>query len=563
MGFLRYTVSGIDSKLNYIQDYEKWFNSVEICMLSDSHVSDKYETARDQCTTPETTDAFIFGALKTFYTGPNSHCCTVEVPLTQRGHVEYFREFESAERQPLQIFFDMLNRANKSFVTIGDSTSSQFLYAMISELKKQPKSSFLEDLTDSVKSELSMLIGDVDKIFGVYRRKNVYLYDIKILDFDMELAKEKRMVEVILPLLLRRHTSGLAIVANIGHHLKKLNKPALRPVLADRMLKFIKWLENLKKDSKNIVIYRETPPSHFDSVDGTYEAWKEPDPNNMRLAMPSDSLFPLYMCREMSPNVTNRPENLLAKQIIVKRNSQIPILEVFKYFRHMYKMHNGNCYFGSDRSETTDCVHICQYVRPMWMPLWTQLHNFAIDSMITTSKIPYDIYFVKAEAVLDDRSTISYYVSCDGIWHLLPDTETRDFFQSKSEHFFGKQQVIPSINTVADLRTNPIGITDGNAIVSEDMLVVEGGLPSYWGPIGVPCFPADDIKDRKVILQSPDSNAAYAVIRGKRAEIPNYETFKKMGGSVSVPVGTLPSCQIELIEKTAFDPVDFGLHLYM
>ena len=76
--------------------------------------------------------------------------------------------------------------------------------------------------------------------------------------------------------------------------------------------------------------------------------------------------------------------------------------------------------------------------------------------------------------------------------------------------------------------------------------------------VGVPCISTTSIADGKVMLTTPEDTTVFIVTRGgRRAKIPSYEIFQQLGGTVTVPVVTIPTCQLDLLEVAEFVLSDF------
>lgn len=185
---------------------------------------------------------------------------------------------------------------------------------------------------------------------------------------------------------------------------------------------------------KNIVAFRETSPSHFDSpsLDGSYEKWHgstrahynylkvfvvEILTSNIFIicallfrcfvayAQHNDWDDTLYYCRKISnlsnSEVSQTPENLAAEKILRAwgPNSGVGTIRVFKsglsvsvslfsflcikcncffflvrYIAPFYKLKYGHC-GGHDRIQIIDCVHYCSNSPPMWAPVWKEVRG--------------------------------------------------------------------------------------------------------------------------------------------------------------------------------------------
>lgn len=517
-------------------------NPVEICMLSgEVDVTAPYEKVLEKCrkNNPNGTD-LVFGGLKTFYSAPEGFCCTAEINLEHRGYSSVIANVSTmnvhyTSKYPLHDFFDALEQSNTSVLSIGDSTSSQMDYAMVAELSRSGR---IEDVTSAVKNEILQAGGDVAKIFGVWKRNRTYLYSINLFEFDDE--QIRRAVEVAVDGVISRHSS-LIIIANMGHHLRDYIRPHNRANLIEIMAAYLSWLDGLQKLKNTYsVIYRESTPSHFDSFDGTYEAWKHPDEFKIkRQPMPSDSQFPLYNCKELSQSVHNRPENIVAKQLIQRRGFNFHYLHVFNIFKYYWKMHSGNCYYSSDRTAGTDCVHLCQYARSMWLPIWSQLADIMTrsNSSSTASAVENQncekegkIHFVRAITMSSshqsNRVGVANFISCEGIWHEIPNNETLAYLTSK----------LLGITTIERKRREGVA----------------------WELVGVAVVDIRRLVDGAIMLRTPINATVYIVTEGsKKAPIPSYEVFHELGGSVVIPLVVMPPFQLDLLETTAFVMDDF------
>ena len=203
-------------------------------------------------------------------------------------------------------------------------------------------------------------------------------------------------MESFIPFLSRHeHPAGIAFFANIGHHLAYERSHVQAEVMNLKMSRFVLWLSKIAAlNSNNIIAFRETTPSHFDSpdLDGSFEKWRTSPRGKYDYLKRNDWDHSLYYCRNIV-NATeprqNTPENLSVRKILnAWNNSGVGILPVFRYFAPFYKMKYGHC-GGYSRISVIDCVHLCSYAPPMWFPLWVEMRNLVQSRMhMATITIP-------------------------------------------------------------------------------------------------------------------------------------------------------------------------------
>jgi hypothetical protein len=131
-------------------------------------------------------------------------------------------------------------------------------------------------------------------------------------------VEKNNIYKSVLP-LTNKFPDGLLIIGNIGAHLgvDRMRSDPLRRILNQKISQYILWLNDFTiLNPKHMVFWRETFPSHFPSVDGSFERWRGSSASHNA---GQDGY--LYRCKPL-PDVSDAtmnsqvPENGIAERIL-------------------------------------------------------------------------------------------------------------------------------------------------------------------------------------------------------------------------------------------------------
>jgi len=393
-----------------------WFDEIAFCMLTNPNLQfpqgveycwNKWPNRRGFHSLPtEGVSAEDF----------NGHCCTLEMPLIDRGfnqglgfitsHIDFlypcltltlnylqaFKGYEDPYTQPVLNIVRRLVKQQRCLVFIGDSLTAQTLNAFLAELIRE---SALANITERAfripvveQEPFSRL--KTKKHFQHYQWQNISIMKFTYAKHDASETNMRQFIEeTVKENCFDSNARGALIIANIGLHIQKLSIVDL----ANRMNSFLSYLNELRKLALiNQVAFIETFPQHFDSIDGTFNNWQKPDSSmtsdtlkKLTLRPNSwDSVHPLYHCKPNERNI-NLIENSIVQSIINtnynNNDNKIGFIELFKYFNHFPRMHYGYCK-EDVRTVLLDCSHLCSFNPTMWMPIWAQLETFLFSGSI-------------------------------------------------------------------------------------------------------------------------------------------------------------------------------------
>lgn len=386
---------------------QTWYDRLPLCMIANATSSNvSYWTTLESCKKdiPHYMFADGFGGLPSsaFANKVRGTCCTEDVAVSDRGFDEVVEGFEDGNAKPVTKLLNELSAKNRSLLFMGDSMNTQVFAAFIDEMNREQSGGIyignaFDDRWYSYSTgrytELGLTKKDMMYILncGIWTPNNssgytnpVFIYNVNMYFFSMAHHEEFMVSRVLLPFLAtHEHPSGLVILANIGHHLASERSHGDKTVINTRVGSFLTWLHDLViVNPKNVVAFRETTPSHFNSpdLDGSYEKWHSSRNAHYDYLDVNNWDRSLYYCREIfnlsNPRVSQTPENMAARDILAAwgNSSLISILPVFEYLAPFYKMKYGHC-GGYNRINIIDCVHFCSNSPPMWIPVWFSILN--------------------------------------------------------------------------------------------------------------------------------------------------------------------------------------------
>lgn len=300
------------------------------------------------------------------------HCCNVEIPLQNRGFLNSSDGLTSAYQKPVMNMIENLIKANIfTIVYFGDSITAQTNYAFMAELRREclvhnmslPRSIAREETAIlSQKTQVSQ------HIFSAFRWSNVTIIYVRYVKIDLlhEVNKFLLAVEA-------RYSSPVLVMGSVGLHY-----PRDAPGMYATAEKFITFMTSVRRRGGNIALMTETTPTHFNSDDGSFEHWETPHGYNMNTYNDWDKMNPLYHCRPLPANVTNRVQNEVMRKVLVDHNltHEIHVVETFRHLAPYHNMHYGNCHpEGGYRFRLMDCVHFCAFSPLMWTPIWRSMEH--------------------------------------------------------------------------------------------------------------------------------------------------------------------------------------------
>jgi hypothetical protein len=386
-----------------------WYDPLQVCMINTSNVNapNTYGDILKNCAKAGALGQFGNG----FFTLPSSAfsqknreiCCTEEKYLGERGFDEVIQGFEDGRTKVAVDVLMTLSSQNRSIAFLGDSMNTQLFTAFLEEVERelgsgdtfeyhaQPwwfinKAYYNLGFSDKV---MSMILNIVKwtppPLQNGFQGSSVYLYNINMYYFAFMDYEEATVAKNLIPFLCTKfHNDGMVILTNIGLHLETERIARDRVPMNEKISTLFTWFRDLRiLNPKNIVAFRETTPTHFDSParDGSYEKWHHSIRATYNYLMPNKWDHSLYYCRDIEKenNMThfyNTLENDVAHRVMESwgPDAGFYILNVFKYLAPFYKLKYGHCgKFG--RLNVIDCVHYCANAPQIWAPIWYELMN--------------------------------------------------------------------------------------------------------------------------------------------------------------------------------------------
>ena len=388
---------------------QTWYTPAQECMISKGAwpLNASYDFVEKSC---EGSGGKKSASLQTLHSGSRLRdvCCTEDLPLNDRGFDWVLQGHENGYSTPLIDLFISLSRRNMSLITVGDSTNGELYESLIAELTREglngtinrdvingrqwyyetmkKKLCFSSKTTDCVEAAFSWTpeILNTTDFAGILHP--VLVYQI-LLWYSDDSPEEKAITDLVVPQLAGDdHPSGVVIIANIGHHLDSLRGREDPSYLYSRLSIFLNWLHSLQQlNSKNIVFFRETTPSHFPyrtdepenvDINGTYsyEKWLDSSYANYSYLSPNNWDQKMYYC---NATINDLQENAFVDDILNNwgvSNTKVTILKIFKYLSPFFALKYGHCGIKM-RIDDLDCVHYCSFSPPMWIPVWKELLN--------------------------------------------------------------------------------------------------------------------------------------------------------------------------------------------
>ncbi len=300
------------------------------------------------------------------------HCCNVEIPLQNRGFLNSTDGLINAYQKPVMNWIENLVKSSISTVVhFGDSMTAQTNYAFVAELRREclvhnmslPNSIFREE-TKILAHKMHL----PSYLVSIFRWSNVTIFYLKCLKLDAlpEMDKFLKDIET-------HYASPVLIAGNVGLHY-----PRDAEGMYATAEMFIQFMTNVHRRGKNIALMTETTPTHFNSDDGSFEHWQTPHGYDMNTYNKWDREYPLYHCRALSANVTNRVQNEVLRKVLTAQNltDEIQVVETFRHLAPYHNMHYGNCHpEGGYRFGSLDCVHFCAFSPLMWTPIWRSMEH--------------------------------------------------------------------------------------------------------------------------------------------------------------------------------------------
>lgn len=321
-----------------------YYDDLPICLMRDStrvH-NESFWDVLDGCRKKG------FGAARYgdgFYTLPSSAfankqrgtCCTEDVPIGDRGFDEVVRGYEDGGVNYMVELLELLSATNRSLVLLGDSMNTQVFHAMMEEINRGGYGSMNKhdfqnrwwsqpDGYERVGMDSSIVYHVMlDVVLWTKEGMNpVTLYNMNLYYHNTLIHHETMLLRVLIPFLsTHEHPAGLLILANIGHHLEGERNSREKRVMHSKMSEHITWLHDMTLvNPKNVVAFRETTPSHFNSpdLDGSYEKWHSSPNKDYNFENPNPWDNSLYYCRAIEhldqPWRSNTPENVAAERIL-------------------------------------------------------------------------------------------------------------------------------------------------------------------------------------------------------------------------------------------------------
>lgn len=540
---------------------QTWYDRTQICMMEDRthtknatwwvYLSDCRATVTKLPPMNDTTPASIspsgFTVLPSsaFSKKSRDGCCNSDVQIRDRGFDWVFPGFEDGRKQRQCIdLLQLLSKRNMSLVFIGDSMNNQVTSAFIEEcIREGIDGAFNSGAKDSMPwfqhpDHFGIPLAALGLIKNVIRmdwsnqlrkssqiyNNSVYIYVIDLWYGRRSLLNERHLMELALPTIIEAHPSGLVILTNVGHHLESERSHSNPSVMVSAIGEFLNWLHEYTKMNSglNLVLFRETTPSHFDSpaLDGSYEKWKGAGRSHYDYMArnPWDdmaSVSPLYHCRAIKDSAAplmNTLENLVAASVIQAWNrfsrSHLGILHVFKYLAPFYRLKYGFC-GGYDRLPVLDCVHYCAWSPPMWVPVWQELLD-AVKNWVTRNEHGDSNYKpLFGKFILNDMLILSVNDSTGNVNELYL-------------YYHGVRRFVSDIRILEQELDILRNASDFPRLIN----ITTNEIAMF--PLGTPMEAAPTIHDGAAIASHGNLQIWYFK-NGTRHSIPNWDTFCSLG----------------------------------
>lgn len=595
------------------EDLIQWYDPIQLCMMNTTidqlinpYGNTSYWTFLQYCesiTNLSTNHIYKDG----FYTLPSSAfsrknrdgCCTSDVKLKDRGYNWIYSESANQIGNNticLDILYS-LGYQNKSLMFIGDSMNNQVFTAFLEECKREERNThqygqWLDDCKYefdlysnpeqySIPNKLLRYIHNVVKYSFIHfnNRYHIYIYAIDMWYGKHIVSDENLLMELVIPKISSYHHDGLVILGNIGHHLdaeRKLFYNHDERYMINTISDYLYWLNDLKyQNQKNIIIFRETTPSHFDSPlqDGSYEVFKEVgndrDYNYMTMNTWDNTLYHCHSINTSNPfiqtyenkvvelilsywNQMNEVFSLLKtrRQLSQRRyhsnhheifslNNSIHILSVFKYLAPFYRLKYGYCGYY-ERMDVLDCVHFCGWSPPMWIPIWIELLH-----LIQSSNTIID---TKTSVIKDTLEYFNKYDISEVYVVIIPvefDTEKEVVNEEEKEVecsyyllYRGSKRQALNIESIEFEIGHNILASNILRITKDKQLLIDNVIQSFnvsliielvnHLPLNLPIENRIIIQE-KSCLKLKDKNEYFYFINNSRHVIPNWDTFCALG----------------------------------
>lgn len=355
-----------------------WYDNIGTCLLSNQMSYLQYNDAVMNCSGGHSSGMKgLFPLQIDSSLSDLNFCCTVELPLRERGYLDAFDGFDDPSTQRALDVLDYLSDKNKSLIFIGDSMNQQFFSAFKLEIRREISFKRINDLSvpDAVDTTAS-LRQSVKHVVDSNLVSNSFSYR-GVTVICMKHTSHRQLLVLFLINVASSLNQSLLILFNEGlHHQAKFSSLQTARVFYENLFS---WLSEIKNVTQSEVIFRETTPQNFDSYDGSFENWETP--YDWNAANSWDSSSPLYHCKESNMSRINSDlSSSLVRQMLdgAKNYSKqfgIKYLEVYAILQPFYKLHYGNCHAeGGYRFAKLDCTHYCGFVPLMWLRVWENLY---------------------------------------------------------------------------------------------------------------------------------------------------------------------------------------------
>eukprot|EP00981_Chlorochromonas_danica_P011954 scaffold4358_cov177-Ochromonas_danica.AAC.8 len=162
--------------------------------------------------------------------------------------------------------------------------------------------------------------------------------------------------DVITAILARNHS--VAIIANAGVWYNS------RERFRNELPGFLGWLNDLSRDSGNVILYRETAAQHWNHTShGYYDSEHRTEKASNGTCVPIADATPELDWRNV--DVMNIIEN--------DKLQHLRVIPFHKYTMPLYNMH-------PNAAGAEDCTHYC-YFPQMWQPVWYALYNATLSTL--------------------------------------------------------------------------------------------------------------------------------------------------------------------------------------
>jgi hypothetical protein len=176
---------------------------------------------------------------------------------------------------------------------------------------------------------------------------------------------------------------------------------------------------------RNKVFWRETFPSHFGSVDGSYEKWHGTAVETSNIQGKQEQDGSHYHCKPLqntSKEMMNSqsPENGIAERILQNwPESRVGLFPVWKDFAPFWKVHVGTRIPNGFMK--LDCLHYCAYVPPMWTPFWVQLVDLvsSYSDLTPAEELEWIEQKLSFGRTSYERTKASRVIESDGVYYLI------------------------------------------------------------------------------------------------------------------------------------------------